>query len=237
MHVVDLNCDLGEGAAHDEALMTLITSANIACGGHAGDEKTMRRTLGLAQRFGVAAGAHPGYADRANFGRKELGLTASEIEIQVTQQIRTLQTLASEGGVALTHVKAHGALYHRAAEDEGVASALIRAMRTVRADLALYAPAKSMLAEYGRAAGFRVAEEVFADRGYDIEGRLIPRGELGAILSDPAIAAAQAVRLVTEDGRQVDTVCLHGDGLAPLEFARRVRDVLLRNGIALRRFE
>ena len=225
---VDLNCDLGEGAGSDAVLMPLITSANIACGVHAGDLATMRETVALAQRHGVAIGAHPGFADRENFGRRELALTPAEIRETVRAQIEALRTLAS-----VRHVKPHGALYNMAARDPAIAAAIADAVHEIDSGLIVFAPAHSELSRAAHARGLRVANEVFADRTYRRDGSLTPRSDANALIHDEHAAAAQVLRMIREgvvratDGTDVaiaaDTVCVHGDGAAPVEFVRRLR--------------
>lgn len=241
---VDLNCDLGEGGAHDAELMPLITSANIACGAHAGDEDTMRATIGLALRHGVAIGAHPGLPDRENFGRVERAVTPAEVREWVMAQTERLQNLAEKMGARVTHVKPHGALYNMAARDADLAQAVAAAVFDVDSRLALVGLAGSRLIEAGRAAGLRVMQEVFADRTYQAEGWLTPRSRPDALILDEAVAVAQVRRMIREgkvqatDGCEVtiqaDTVCLHGDGAHPVEFARRLREELTAAGVELR---
>jgi 5-oxoprolinase (ATP-hydrolysing) subunit A len=241
---IDLNCDLGEGADNDAALMPLITSANIACGGHAGDEASMRAAVRLALRHGVAVGAHPGFADREHFGRRELTLPAHEIVAQVRGQVEALLTIATDEGAVLTHVKPHGALYNLAARDAAVAEAVAEAVASVDGHLWIYGLAGSKLPAAGRARGLRVAEEVFADRTYQADGSLTPRNRPDALVSSANAAIKQVLRMVREsqvhalDGTVVpitaDTLCLHGDGAHAVEFARGLRDALRDNGIAVR---
>jgi UPF0271 protein len=231
---IDLNCDLGEGAGHDAELMPLITSANIACGAHAGDEATMRATIALAQRCGVAIGAHPGFADRENFGRRELPLTPAEIGELVLQQVQRLQELVIPFGAWMTHIKLHGALYNLVSRDEALAKVVVDAIRTTDKTPTLYVLAGSTLARVAREnGGVRVVSEVFADRTYQRDGSLTPRARLDALIHDEHAAVAQVLRMVREgvvratDGTDVpivaDTVCLHGDGPNPVGFARRLR--------------
>lgn len=239
---IDLNCDLGEGAGHDAELMALVTSANIACGAHAGDEAIMRATVSLAQRHGVAIGAHPGFADRENFGRRELELPASAITELVRAQIEALRAIAP-----VRHVKPHGALYNLSARDDGVARAVAEAVRAVDPALVLMGLAGGALLRAGRACGLRVASEVFADRTYQPDGSLTPRTRAEALIADEDTAVAQVLRMVGEgrvratDGTdipvQADTVCLHGDGPHAVAFARRLNAELRRVGIDLRAFE
>ncbi len=241
MMFVDLNCDLGEGAGHDAELMPLITSANIACGAHAGDPATMRATVALAQRHGVAIGAHPGFADRAHFGRRELALPPAEVGTLVRQQIEALRAFAP-----VRHVKPHGALYNLAARDRIVAEAVVEAVLAVDPKLVLFALAGSELARVGRARRLRVADEVFADRTYRADGSLTPRTQRGALIAKPELAVAQVLQMVryrtvrATDGTEVpisaDTICLHGDGAHAVEFAQRLNVELRNAGISLRSF-
>jgi UPF0271 protein len=238
---VDLNCDLGEGAGHDAELMPLITSANIACGAHAGDDATMRATVALARKHGVAIGAHPGFADRANFGRRELPVTPAEARGLVLAQTRTLQALGP-----VRHVKTHGALYNMAARDAALAHAVAAAVYEADPRLVLFVLAGSKLAVAGRLCGLQVAEEVFADRTYRADGSLTPRTEPKALITDEEAAVAQVLRMVREgmvlatDGSdvaiQADTICLHGDGAHPVKFARRLRQELTAAGVEIRAF-
>jgi UPF0271 protein len=239
MHAIDLNCDLGEGAGHDAELMPLITSANIACGAHAGDLATMRATVALAREFGVAIGAHPGFADRENFGRRELALPPDEARALVAAQITLLRTIAP-----LRHVKLHGALYNLAARDAALAEAIVEAVSDCDDALILFVLPDSALARAAAARGLRIANEVFADRTYQRDGSLTPRSRPDALIHDEAVAVAQVLRMVREgvvrstDGTDVpikaDTVCLHGDGPSPVAFARRLRAELHAAGIAVR---
>lgn len=237
---IDLNCDLGEGAGHDAELMPLITSANIACGAHAGDTATMRATAELAARHGVAVGAHPGYADRANFGRVELALSPAEVTATVSAQIRALQAVSP---VPLRHVKPHGALYNVAAREPAVAAAIVAAVRAVDPGLVVFALAGSELVRAARAGGLRVAEEVFADRTYQSDGTLTPRTQAGALIADEAAAVAQVRQMIAAgvvratDGTDMpitaDTVCLHGDGAHAVAFARGLRAALAAAGVTV----
>jgi len=246
MRCIDLNCDLGEGAGRDAELMPLITSANIACGAHAGDGATMRATVALAKAQGVAVGAHPGYADREHFGRIERSLAPAEVHRLVLGQVRALQRIAAEAGVRLAHVKAHGALYNQAARDEALAAAIAGAVRAADPRLVLFGPAGSALLRAGQAAGLTVAREVFADRTYQADGSLTPRARPDALIADEEAAVAQALRLVREggvratDGTDVilgaDTICLHGDGAHAVAFARRIGAALRAAGIEPRAF-
>ena len=244
--LIDLNADVGENPealadGSEEALLRVVTSANIACGAHAGDEQTMVATLALAARLGVAVGAHPGYPDRAGFGRDSLGMTPAAIEDSVFKQVRSLAEAASRVGCRLAHVKPHGALYHDAARDRDVAAAIARGVSRWSTDMVLIGLAGSAMLEVFREHGFEVAAEAFADRTYEADGTLRSRRLSGALITDPARAAAQAVRIAREgmatafDGRDVPVrarmICVHGDTPGAAGIAAAVRDVLLANGV------
>jgi 5-oxoprolinase (ATP-hydrolysing) subunit A len=241
MQCIDLNCDLGEGAGQDAALMPLITSANIACGAHAGDRDTMRATVALAQQCGVSVGAHPGFADRGHFGRRELSMPADEIRALVTEQVAALRTFGM-----VRHVKPHGGLYNLAGRDRSVAEAVAEAIFEVDASLILFAPANSELALAGGARGLRVAKEVFADRTYQRDGSLTPRSHPDAFVNEENAAMAQVLRMIrdgvvrAQDGTDVpimaDTVCVHGDGPNAVSFAWRLNVELRKAGIEIRAF-
>lgn len=231
---------MGEGAGHDAELMPLVTSANIACGGHAGDRETMRATVALARAHGVGIGAHPGLADRANFGRRELAPSPREIERLVAEQVAAL----GECG-AVRHVKPHGALYTLAARERPVADAIAAAVWAVDPGLILFGLAGSASIAAGRARGLRVVGEFFADRTYRSDGSLTPRGVAGAMIEDEEAMVAQVLRMARDgvvratDGVDVrieaETVCLHGDGLRAVAFARRLRAELETAGVEVRR--
>lgn len=243
---IDLNCDLGEGGAHDAALMPLITSANIACGGHAGDEATMRAAIMLALEHGVAIGAHPSLPDRVNFGRSERPVSPEEARELVRTQTERLQALATEAGGMVTHVKPHGALYNMAARDPALARAVAEAVFEADSRLVLVGLSGSRLPEAGLACGLRVMHEVFADRRYQADGSLTPRSRADAVIHDRVAVVEQVLRMVREgrvratDGSEVeiqaDTVCLHGDGPDPVAYARGLRDALKEAGVMISRF-
>ena len=243
---IDLNCDLGEGAGSDDELMALVTSANIACGAHAGDGATMRATVRLARRHRVAIGAHPGFADRVNFGRLERVLTAAEARDLVRYQVSALQRIAVEEGAAIGHVKLHGAFYNQTARDADLALAVHEAVCEAGVP-ALMVPASSVQERISRArGGLRVVAEVFADRAYRPDGSLAPRTLPGAVIADEAVAVAQVIRLVREGkvraitGADIslggETVCLHGDGIRAVAFARRLREALAAIGVEVMAF-
>lgn len=235
---IDLNCDLGEGGPHDAGLMPLVSSANIACGGHAGDTGTMTAAVALALRHGVAIGAHPGHADREHFGRRELPITVAEAAALVTDQVAVLEQVA---GTPPRHVKLHGGLYHQAGRDNAIGNAVVRAILARWPHMVLVAFAGSPLVAVARRHGLAVAEEAFLDRAYAADGSLLPRSRPGAMIDDPHEAAARAVRLAREgvveavDGTVLpivaDTLCIHGDGIRSLTIAAAVRDAFERAGI------
>jgi UPF0271 protein len=246
MHRIDLNCDLGEGAGHDAELMPCITSANIACGGHAGDAASMRAAVDLAVRHGVAPGAHPGLNDREGFGRREQALTAAEAYDLVAAQVWALQQVAQAAGVRLAHVKPHGALYNLAARDAALAQAVAAAVHEADPQLVLIGLAGSRLPAAGHACGLRVAREVFADRNYEPDGSLTPRSRPGAVITDETVAAARVLRMVREgrvrasDGFDLDitadTVCIHGDGPRAVALAQGLNAALRQAGVVLLAF-
>lgn len=231
---IDLNCDLGEGAPNDAELMPLITSANIACGAHAGDVETMRRTLELARAHNVAAGAHPGYRDRENFGRRELSLAPAEVFQLVREQIRELQKVAAGLSMELTHVKPHGALYNQAARDASLAEVVAAAVYEIDRRLILFGLAGSALIAAAQARGLTAASEIFADRRYQRDGSLTPRSSPDGLITEPAEACAQVLSLVRK-GR-ADTVCLHGDSPGAVTFARELRRALQGAGLEVKRY-
>jgi UPF0271 protein len=239
---VDLNADVGEGM-DDAQLLPYVTSANVACGAHAGDPVTMDQTVELALSRGVRVGAHPGYPDRANFGRVALEMTADEIENLVVYQVSALAGFVRSRGGRLTHVKPHGALYHSGAEFPDVARAIAEGVRRVGTNLVLIGAAGSLLIGAGLDAELPVAEEAFADRRYRADGTLVPRGSAGALITDPDEAAEQAVGLardgtvVAEDRSRIsvraDTICLHGDTPGAAEIARRIHEKFRIAGIRI----
>lgn len=236
---VDLNCDMGEKVGSDEDIMPYITSANIACGFHAGDEMSMQNTVGLAKRYGVAVGAHPGWKDLEGFGRKEMSLSPDEVEALVLYQIGALHAIAKAEGVELRHVKPHGALYNQAAKDRGLASAIAGAVKRFSADLILVGLAGSGLIEAGIAAGLRVANEGFPDRNYNPDGTLVSRKQANAIIESSEEVAVHAVKLAQEginiggQSIRVDTICLHGDHPRAAQNAKLVREALEKSMIKI----
>jgi 5-oxoprolinase (ATP-hydrolysing) subunit A len=245
---VDLNGDVGEGfgawqLGDDELLLRHVSSVNIACGFHAGDPSIMRRTLILAATHRVAAGAHPGLPDLAGFGRRRIDISAEEIYDGVVYQVGALLGFGRAAGIGIDHVKPHGALYNMAATNAGLAEAIAAAVADVDPGMVLFGLAGSLLLEQGERAGLRTASEVFADRGYEPDGTLTPRGEPGALITDPELAAGRAVRMVLEgrvtttDGTDIpvraDTICVHGDSPNAAAIAQLLRVRLQRAGVRI----
>jgi len=246
---VDLNSDLGESfgpwpMGQDAALMASISSANVACGFHAGDPGSMRATVALARAAGVAVGAHPGFPDLVGFGRRELKATPQEVEDFVLYQVAALAGIAAAQGVRLQHVKAHGALYNMACRDRAMADAIAKATAAFDRSLILFGLPNSELLRAGAAAGLKTAAEVFADRAYENDGSLASRAKPGSVIHDEAAVVARAVRMVakgdvvTVDGSvitlQADTICLHGDTPGAAALAAKVRKGLEAAGVEIR---
>ncbi len=239
MATIDLNCDLGESfgawrSGDDPAMFELVSSANVACGFHAGDPLTMRESVALAIRHGVALGAHPGYRDLAGFGRRALDASPDEIGAELVYQLGALDAAARVAGTRVRYVKAHGALYHRLADDPAAATGFAAAIAAYDAGLWVLGGAGSAIATAADASGLAFAREGFADRGVGADGRLIPRGEPGAVLTEPAAVTARAVELAR--GGDVDSICLHGDTPGAAVLARAVRRALEDAGIEIRSF-
>lgn len=250
MRSIDLNCDMGEvpeavADGTQEALMAYLTSVNIACGGHAGDDETMRMTVEQALQRKLAIGAHPGYADRVNFGRVELDLPPDTIAESVFEQVSKLSEIAAKCGARVSHVKAHGALYNQASRDTAIAAAIANGVSRWRRDVVLVGLAASPMLDVFRDAGFAVAAEAFADRRYEPNGSLRSRKFSHALIVDPAEAAAQALR-IAENGRvvahdgteiriQAQTICIHGDTPGSVKIAAAIAERLKNASIALRR--
>lgn len=243
---IDFNCDLGEGCGNDAAIMPWITSANIACGAHAGDQRTILETLRLCRAHGVVAGAHPGYADREHFGRRERALPHAELVALVRDQIALMDRLAREQGLSLRHVKPHGALYNQAAREPDIAAAIAEAVHGYDPSLLLVGLSGSVSIRAAEAVGLRTAHEVFAERGYGPDGRLLPRGMSGAVL-ESGTATAQALGLALHntvtlhDGctlrLRADTLCLHGDRADAADVARILHTALTTAGVRIQSFE
>lgn len=241
---IDLNCDLGESfgrynLGEDAAMMALITSANIACGFHAGDPDVMACTVALAREHGVNIGAHPGYPDLQGFGRRRLDLTPQEIVHALIYQLGALQAFVKIAGLSLTHVKPHGALYNLASQDAQVAMAVADGVAAYDPALILVGLAGSALIQAGRSVGLQTANEGFPDRAYLADGNLSPRSQPGALITNPKAVAENALKLIRDgikvDGKSVriDTLCLHGDNPHAVQNARALREKLTLAGVAV----
>jgi UPF0271 protein len=251
MKRVDLNCDIGElpkaiADGTQEALMTSLTSVNVACGGHAGDERTMQTTIEQALRWKLTIGAHPGYPDRSNFGRVDLNLSAEAVSKFVFEQVQTLAAVAARCGMRVVHVKPHGALYNQAARNRELAAAIANGVARWSRDVVLVGLAGSSMLDVFRQAGFAVAAEAFADRRYEPDGSLRSRKFQDALIRDPEEAQRQALRIVergsvtASDGSEVpvnaQTLCIHGDTPGAPDIAAAVARTLRQEGVTLRAF-
>jgi UPF0271 protein len=245
---IDLNCDMGESFGRytlgdDAAMLDVVTSTNIACGLHAGDPVVMQATVASAARKGVAVGAHPGYPDLQGFGRRAMALTPAEIEATVLYQIGALAGFARAAGTPLVHVKPHGTLYNVAACDQAVAEAIVRAVVAFDPKMIVVTLPDSALARAAQTAGLRVACEGFADRAYSEDGSLVPRGAPGAVIHDPALATARAIRMVTRGEVEtitgkviplhINTLCIHGDTPGAVAIAAMLREALEVAGVVV----
>jgi 5-oxoprolinase (ATP-hydrolysing) subunit A len=227
--IIDLNADVGEGAGDDESLISSgITSVNVACGAHAGDDETMRLSCSIARRHGVALGAHPGYMDRRHFGRRPLLLPKEEIRASVNAQLWRLMRHATAAGLGLVHVKPHGALYHQGNSDPVIAESFMAAMQMVTPNALLFGPPAGAWREMARHRGIRFVAEGFIDRRYRPDGTLVPRGSPDAVVTDEEEAIRQAISLARA-GR-VQTLCVHGDGAEPLRLLAAARRALAAEG-------
>ncbi|WP_333714882.1 LamB/YcsF family protein [Yoonia sp.] len=251
MTKIDLNADLGEGygpwsMGDDGAMMQIVTSANIACGGHAGDPATMAATLQMAKESGVSVGAHPGYADRLGFGRRVIPMTPDEIGLLCAAQIGALMGVAAQVGVTVAYVKPHGALANLAARDRSVADAIVQVVKRIDPAMAYLAISGTESEAAARDAGLRVFSEIFADRGYLASGQLVPRGQEGAMIHDPEEAAARLLQVLRTglmpviDGDPIPlaahSICVHGDSAGAVTMARHIRARLAAEGVTLQNF-
>jgi 5-oxoprolinase (ATP-hydrolysing) subunit A len=243
MFSIDLNCDLGEGIGNDESIMPYISSANIACGYHAGDNETMQQTIELCLKANVAIGAHPSFPDKENFGRTEMNLSTAEVYDLVLKQLTDISAIASGKGVKLHHVKPHGALYNMSAKNISLAQVIAKAVKDFDNDLILYGLSGSHSIHEAKAIGLKTASEVFADRTYQDDGSLTPRSQPEALVEDVNSAVQQALYLIkdamvkTISGKKLllvaDTICLHGDGKHAIQFARSINGALQREDIVI----
>lgn len=251
MPVIDLNCDLGEsfGAYKmglDEEVLPYVTSANIACGFHGGDPMVMEQTVALCKKYGVRAGAHPGFPDLAGFGRRNMSLSPAEVKAGTMYQIGALSAFCKGAGIRLWHVKPHGALYNMAAKDYELAKAICQAIKEVDDSLILLALSNSEMLRAAKDTGLSAASEVFADRAYERDGSLVSRSRKGSMIEDEILAVNRVIRMAKEgvveaiDGSVVsieaDSVCVHGDGVKALKFVKKIRNGLLEAGIEVKGF-
>lgn len=240
---VDLNCDLGEGCTTDAEIMPFISSANIACGYHAGNEEIIKQTVLLAKKFNVAIGAHPSYPDKANFGRKEMDLPLQEIKDLVIEQIQIVKKIAAETGRSLHHVKPHGALYNQAARNINIATIIAEAVKEVDASLILFGLPNSESGKAAEKVGLNFYNEVFADRTYTDKGQLTPRTSPDAMITTDEEAIQQVMQMLQEEtvtstnGKiipiQADTICIHGDGEHALSFAEQINTLIKHSNIKI----
>jgi 5-oxoprolinase (ATP-hydrolysing) subunit A len=246
MFSVDINCDLGEGLANDAELMQYISSANIACGYHAGDTATMNKTVDLAIQYGLAIGAHPGFADKPGFGRKEMNLSLNEVFDLVSKQVLDLQEICSSGGSRLSHVKPHGALYNMSAKNEALAQTIATAVFAADAELILFGLSGSFSIKAAAARGLKTASEVFADRTYNDNGLLTARSEPNAMIETGEASIKQVLQMIQEKtvtstgGKKIsiraDTICIHGDGKQATVFAKNIYEALQKNQVNIKPF-
>jgi UPF0271 protein len=234
--IPDINCDMGEGISNDEAIMPFISSANIACGYHAGDEDTMKRTVELAMKHNIFIGAHPSYLDRENFGRTDIRIPLDEVYDLVTKQIHLLLEITKAAGTTLQHVKPHGALYNMAARAKPLAAVIALAVKDVDEQLKLYGLSGSHLINEAKKIGVKSVSEVFADRTYQDDGRLTPRSRPDALLNDANKVVQQVMQMIKEgtvttvSGKIIpiaaETICIHGDGEHAVEFAQAIHEAI-----------
>ena len=243
MKTIDLNCDLGEGIGNEEAILPFISSANIACGYHAGDENTIWQATQLCLKYNVAIGAHPSFLDKANFGRTEMKLDADDIYDLVTQQLIIMDEIISEFDASLHHVKPHGALYNLSAKDKTVAKTIANAVKDYNKEFILFGLSGSYSVKEAEKAGLKTCNEVFADRKYMDDGSLMPRTIQGSVIEDTSAAVTQALqfanseKIITGGGKKLklkaDTICLHGDGSHAIEFAKAIHEAFKKEGIVI----
>lgn len=243
MYKIDLNCDLGEGAGSDSLIIPLITSANIACGFHAGDSELMADTLELCYENLVCAGAHPGYPDKENFGRTNMNATPKQVYDFTLYQLGAISALASVNGIRLSHIKPHGAMYNMAAKSRELSDAIVKAIADFDDELILLALSGSEMINSAKENGIKYACEVFADRAYEADGTLRPRSLEGAMIEDENEAIARVIRMIKEGkvtaytGEDVDieahSVCVHGDGAKALDFVKALNDAFVENDIKI----
>ena len=246
---ININCDLGESSKlhsteNDPLLLNIVNSANIACGYHAGDERTMQKTIEISKRNCVSIGAHPSFKDRENFGRKRLNLSSVEVTKLITEQINILSEIAAKKGMSVTHVKPHGALNNMACEDYKLAKTIAESIIKINKDLIFLVPAGSEMEKAGKKLGMKIATEIFADRNYEDDGNLVSRSKKNAMIIDPKIAEQHIIKMVQNQalncysGKQIpceiDSICVHGDGKSAVNTAKQIREGLVNSGVTLK---
>ena len=246
---ININCDLGESSnlhstENDPLLLNIVNSANIACGYHAGDEKTMEKTIEISRKNSVSIGAHPSFKDRENFGRKRLNLSSAEVTKLITEQINILSEIAAKKGMSVTHVKPHGALNNMACEDYKLAKTISESIIKINKDLIFLVPAGSEMEKAGKKLGLKIASEIFADRNYEDDGNLVSRSKKNAMIIDPKIAEQHIIKMVQNQalncysGKQIpceiDSICVHGDGKSAVNTAKQIREGLVNSGVTLK---
>ena len=249
MYKIDFNCDLGESTLQkpittDDKIIPLITSANVACGYHAGSLQEMKKTVALCKKHGVKIGAHPSYYDLEGFGRRNFDLPSTEIEELVYKQVKSLYDICNDYSVSLQHVKPHGALYNTASKNEVVSLAICKAVKRVSCNLIIMGGSGSVLLEVAKKEGLKTASEVFADRNYLDDGLLVPRNREDAMVKSEELAVKRVIKMIKENvvtsvnGKEVsikpDTVCVHGDGEKALVFVEKIRNALLKESIEIK---
>ena len=245
---ININCDLGEKSKHhsnkhDPDLLEIVNSANIACGYHAGDEETMNQVVEISKKNGVSIGAHPSFNDPENFGRERMNLSSSELEKLIIDQYEILQTISSNHGENVTHIKPHGALNNMACEDINLATILAKVIKSINPELIYLVPTGSKMEQAAKKLDMKIACEIFADRNYEDDGNLVSRKKPNALITDPELAKKHVLSMVKNQalnchsGKQIpceiDSVCIHGDNLSSLNTAKAVKENLLNNGLKL----
>ena len=245
---ININCDLGESSKfhsteNDPLLLTIVNSANIACGYHAGDKETMEKTIQISKKNKVSIGAHPSFNDKENFGRKRLNLSSTEVKKLITEQINIISDIAKSKETKVTHIKPHGALNNMACEDYELAKIISETIKKINKDLIFLVPTGSEMEKVGNKIGLKVAAEIFADRNYEDNGNLVSRSKKNAMITDPRIAENHVIKMVRNQaincysGKQIacniDSICVHGDGVSAVNTAKQIKEGLLKSGVTL----
>ena len=246
---ININCDLGESSKlhstkNDPILLNIVNSASIACGYHAGDKKTMEKTIEISKKNNVSIGAHPSFEDKENFGRKRINLSTLEVKKLITDQINIISEIASKKGMQITHVKPHGALNNMACEDYELAKTISESIIKINKDLIFLVPTGSEMQKAGKNLGMKIATEIFADRNYEDDGNLVSRSKKNAMITDPDMAEQHIIKMVKNQalncysGKQIpceiDSVCVHGDGQSAVKTAKKIKEGLIKSGVTLK---